>query len=357
MTKLDASQSYEKYDPQGMLDHIHNIPELCRQAWQMAMSFELPPEYSRVYKVVVLGMGGSAIGGGMGSSLVSDEARIPVIVHRDYNLPAFVNEKTLVIASSYSGMTEETLSSFNQALTTDSKKLVITTGGRLKELAQEHNIPIFSFDYKSQPRAALPFSLLPILCFIQKLGFIDDKSTDVSEMVESLEQLSQKISETVPIKQNRAKQIAQALHGKLAVIYGAGITAKVAYRWKTQLNENSKAWAFDEVFPELNHNTVVGYRFPPQLASKMAVVMLQSSQLPPQLLRRYQITSQLLNKTGIGYHLVDGMGKSKLAQMMSLVLFGDYVSFYLAILNKIDPTPVEAIDFLKRELGKGQFQS
>ncbi len=353
MLNLDEPKVYKKYDPEGMLTHIHNLPELCRQAWQMATAFNLPQDYSQTNKVLILGMGGSAIGGDLVASLISAETKIPVIIQRDYNLPAFVDSKTLVIASSYSGMTEETLSAFEKALNTNSKKLVITTGGKLKAIAQEGNIPVFSFFYKAQPRAALPFSFLPILNFMHRLGFISDKSADVAEMVEVLEQLSQEINETVPIKQNQAKQLAQTLHGKLAVIYGAGITAEAAHRWKTQLNENSKTWAFYEAFPELNHNAVVGYQFPPELASKILVVMLRSSHLPNQILRRYQITSQLLDKAGIGYRLIDGSGKGYLAQMMSLVLFGDYVSYYLAILNQIDPTPVKAIDFLKGELGKG----
>lgn len=353
MLNLDEQQVYKKDDPEGMLTHIHNIPELCRQAWQMATAFDLPEDYSRIYKIVILGMGGSAIGGDLVASLISEEAKIPVIIQRDYSLPAFVNSKTLVITSSYSGMTEETLSAFEKALNTDSKKLVITTGGRLKDMSQEHNIPVFTFSYKAQPRAALPFSFLPILNFIHRLGFINDKSADVAEMVRVLKQLSKEIDEKVPTSQNQTKQLAQALYGRLAVIYGAGITSEVAHRWKTQLNENSKAWAFYEIFPELNHNAVVGYQFPKELSSKMVVVMLHSSHLPNQILRRYQITCQILKEAGIGYHLIDGLGKSDLAQMMSLVLFGDYVSYYLAMLNQIDPTPVKAIDFLKGELGKG----
>jgi glucose/mannose-6-phosphate isomerase len=353
MLNLDDPQVYKKYDPEGMLSHIHELPQLCRQAWQMATVFDLPQDYSQANKVVILGMGGSAIGGDLVASLISAEAKIPVLVQRDYNLPAFVDSKTLVIASSYSGMTEETLSAFEKALNTNSKKLVITTGGKLKAIAQERNIPVFSFSYKAQPRAALPFSFLPIFNFVQRLGFIGDKSDDVAKMIEVLKKLSRKINETIPISQNQAKQLAQELYGKLTVIYGAGITAEVAHRWKTQLNENSKAWAFHEVFPELNHNAVVGYQFPPELASKIVVVMLRSSHLSNQILRRYQITAQLLDKAGIGYYLMDGSGESPLAQMMSLVLFGDYVSYYLAILNQTDPTPVEAIDFLKGELGKG----
>jgi len=353
MINLDDLKVYKQYDTEGMLGHIHNMPRLCQKAWQMAQAFDLPQEYSRVNKVVVLGMGGSAIGGDLVASLVSTEAGVPIFVQRGYDLPAFVDSETLVIASSYSGMTEETLTAFEKVLNTGAKKLAITTGGRLKSMAQEKNIPVFGFDYKAQPRAALAFSFLPILNFMQKLGFISNKSDDVAETIGVLEQLASKIKETVSLKENQAKQLAQELCGNLAVIYGAGITAEVAHRWKTQLNENGKTWAFYEVFPELNHNAVVGYQFPSELVSKILVVMLRSSHLPQPILRRYQITCQLLEQAKVQYRLVDGYGKSPLAQMMSLILISDYVSYYLAIINQIDPTPLKAVDFLKTELGKG----
>ncbi len=286
------------------------------------------------------------------SSLVASEAKLPVLVHRDYDLPALVDDKTLVIASSYSGMTEETLSSFAQALETGAKKLVITTGGRLISLAEKKGVPVFSFDYKAKPRAALPFSFLPLLGFLQRLGFVSDKSQDVVETIQILEELSKRINEGVPLPDNQAKQLAQKLYGHLTVVYGGGMLAEVAHRWKTQLNENSKAWAFHEAFPELNHNAVVGYQFPEELASNIVVVLLRSALLPPPIKLRYQVTCQLLDQAKAGYHIVDGEGTSRLSQMMSLVLFGDYVSYYLAILYKIDPSPVRAIDFLKEQLAK-----
>ena len=347
---LDDPQVYKQYDPEGMLTHLHKMPHLCEQAWQMAMNFDLPQDYPQVSKVVILGMGGSAIGGDLVSNLVASEAKLPILVHRDYNLPAFIDSKTLVIASSYSGMTEETLSSFEQALETNSKKLVITTGGKLKIMAEERKIPVFSFDYKAQPRAALPFSFLPILGFLQRLGFINDKSADVAETIEALEKLSRRINEGALLSQNPAKQLAHRLYGRLPIIYGADILSEVAHRWKTQLNENSKAWAFYEVFPELNHNAVVGYQFPPELASKIVVVLLRSAYLPKRIQLRYQLTCQLLEQAKVSYQIVDGDGTSPLSQMMSLVLFGDYTSYYLAILYKIDPSPVKAIDYLKEHL-------
>ncbi|MFC1993223.1 bifunctional phosphoglucose/phosphomannose isomerase [Chloroflexota bacterium] len=352
MNNLDDPQIFKQIDPEGMLACLHDMPALCDKAWRMAMGFNLPPDYSKVNKVVVLGMGGSAIGGDMVSSLAASEAKPPVIVHRDYNLPAFVDAQTLVIASSYSGNTEETLSSFEQALKTGARNLVITTGGKLKDIADKRNVPIFSFDYKSQPRAALPFSFLPILGFLQKLGFVSDKSADVAETVRTLGQLSQRINEGVYSSQNPAKQLAQRLNGHLPVIYGAGILSEVAHRWKTQLNENSKAWAFHEVFPELNHNAVVGYQFPEELASNIVVVLLRSTLLSQRTKLRYQVTCQLLERAKVDYQSVDSEGTSPLSQMMSLVLFGDYVSYYLAMLYRIDPTPVKAIDYLKGELSK-----
>jgi glucose/mannose-6-phosphate isomerase len=350
---LDDSAIYQQIDPQGMLKCLHEMPELCQQAWQMALESELPRNYAEVNKVVILGMGGSAIGGDLVRTLIDAEAKLPILVHRDYSLLAMVDAQTLVIASSYSGMTEETLTAFEQALATEAKKLVITTGGTLKGLAESRGIPVFTFSYQAQPRAALPFSFLPILGFLQRLGLISDKSPDVAETVRVLEGLSTRINETVPLSGNPAKQLAQKLYGHLPVIYGGGILAEVAHRWKTQINENSKAWAFHEAFPELNHNAVVGYQFPAELASKIVVVLLRTASLPSRVKLRYEVTVQLLEQAGVDHQIVDSEGESPLSQIMGQVLFGDYVSYYLAMLYEIDPSPVETIAYLKEQLAKG----
>jgi len=156
--------------------------------------------------------------------------------------------------------------------------------------------------------------------------------------------------EATPTSSNPAKQLATNLHGKITVIYGAGILSEVGHRWKTQINENSKAWAFHETFPELNHNAVVGYQFPSELASKIYVVMLRCPSLHPRTLVRYQVTGELLEQNGVSHQIIDSQGGSDLSQMMSLIFLGDWVSYYLAILYEIDPTPVEAIDYLKKRL-------
>ena len=350
---LDDPEVFNQYDPEGMLARIKELPRQCQQAWQAAMSFNLPADYTEVDRVIILGMGGSAIGGDLVRSLAESEAKIPVLIHRDYGLPAFVNDRTLVIASSYSGNTEETLSAFEPALKTGAKKLAITTGGKLQTMAEENNIPVFKINYKAQPRAALGFSFLPTLGVLQKLGFLSDKSADVAETASILKELSARIDEKAPLAGNPAKQLAQRLYGCLTVIYGAGILAEVAHRWKTQINENSKAWAFYEVFPELNHNATVGYQFPAELASRIKVVLLRSPSLNKRVQLRYQVTCELLDRAGIAHEFVDSVGTSLLSQMMSTVMMGDFASYYLAILHRIDPSPVEVIAYLKDKLAKG----
>ena len=353
-TNLDDPASYNKLDPSDMLRHIHDIPALCRRAWEQALSLELPQDYRSINKIVILGMGGSAIGGDLLASLVVDECRVPISVHRGYVPPAFVDDDTLVIASSYSGMTEETLSAFKPLVTTRAKKLVMTSGGQLGQMAQEKHIPAFIFDYKSPPRAALPLSFIALVGITQKLGLISDKSDDMDEVCAVLSEVNAGINETIPQKNNSAKQLAQKLLGNMAVIYGGEHLSEVAARWKIQVNENAKAWSSSAAFPELNHNSAVGYEVPKEISHKTMVVMLRSNSLHPRVLLRYGITENILDQSGVKHEVVDAIGKSKLAQMMSLILTGDYVSYYLALLYGIDPYPIEAVKYLKSELGKNQ---
>ena len=350
---LDDMKIYSSLDPEAMLARIKELPLQCRQAWQTAMSFDLPQDYRKIDKVVILGVGGSAIGGDLIRTLLQAEMKIPVIVHRDYGLPAYIDEKTLLIASSYSGNTEETLSGFELALKTGAKKIAVTTGGKLGEISKANNVPVFKIEYRAQPRAALGFSFIPTLGVLQKLGFIKDKAADVAETVRVLDDISARHDEKSPLKSNPAKQLAQKLYGKLLVVYGAGIAAEVAHRWKTQLNENSKVWTFYEVFPELNHNAIVGYGLPQDIASKTMVVLLRSPAFNARIKLRYDVTCEILKQSGVAYDFVDGEGQSDLSQIMSLVFIGDYVSYYLALLYKTDPTPVKLIAYLKDRLAKG----
>jgi glucose/mannose-6-phosphate isomerase len=352
MHDLDDPQTYRQLDPSGMLQHLQAMPEQCRVAWQRALEFELPQEYSRVSKAIVVGMGGSAIGGEFVRSLALLENRMPVWVHRSYGQPPLLDNDTLLVASSYSGNTEETLSAFSQSLTSTAKKLVLTGSGQLRALAERNGIPIFPIDYLAPPRAAFAHSFVPLVGLFHKLGLLEDKSVAFGEAMLVIDRLSADLSQSMPVASNPAKQLATMLSGKLAVVYGAGLLSEAAQRWKAQLNENSKSWAFYEVLPELNHNAVVGYQFPSEMRDRILVLMLHSSLLHRRVSDRYRLTAEILAQAGIGYNVVEAKGDSPLAQMMSLVLLGDYVSFYLAMLNGVDPTPVPPIDFLKKRLAE-----
>jgi glucose/mannose-6-phosphate isomerase len=350
MVNLDDPKAYQRLDPSNMISRIGDMAQQCRRAWGSASVLPLPSSYSYVNKVIILGMGGSAVGGDMVESLAITQSDIPIVVNKDYHLPKWVDEQTLVIASSYSGNTEETISAFLKALETPAKKLVITTGGRLQELAAQNSVPLFVFHYEAEPRAAFGYSFFCILAFLQNLGLITIKPKYVAEATSALDELSAAWYKTVPLQSNPAKQLANDLFNHAVVIYGAGILSKMAYRWKTQLNECSKTWASAEVFPELNHNTIVGYNFPKNISESAFVVMLRPTQLKQRLKIRFDVTRELLDKAGIQHTIVKAKGTNHLSQLMSTVLYGDYVSYYLAILNEIDPSPVEAIDYLKSRL-------
>jgi len=356
MVDLDNLQIYQQFDTSGMLNRLHEFPEQCRKAWERGLRFDLPQDYTRPNKVIILGMGGSAIGGDIVHRLALAESEAGVWINRDYKLPPLVDEDTLVIASSYSGNTEETLSAFKGTLKTPAKKLVLTTGGKLKELAEKEHVPVFVIDYQAPPRAAFPHSFFPLVAILQKLGLLKDKAADLAETLRVLTRRAIDLVETAPLVSNPAKQLASKLWGRIAVIYGAEILSEVAQRWKTQFNENSKTWAFVELFSELNHNATEGYAFPPQAKERIFVVLLRSASLHPRILLRYEATAKLLDKSGINHEFVEAIGESTLAQMMSLVLFGDYVSFYLAMLNSVDPTPVDCIDFVKNYLAGPPFE-
>ena len=352
MTNLDDWARFHEIDSDDMLSRIAELPRQCCHAWENLQSLELPPEYRQVNQIVVLGMGGSAIGGDLLRALAEPECALPIVTHRDYTVPAFVNAETLVIASSYSGNTEETLSAFEEARKRGAALVVITTDGRLARRARELGAPLLTFDYQSQPRAALGYSLVSLIGIVQKLALIGDKAADLEEAIAVMQALQEEIRETVPVSENPAKQLAKRLYGHLPVVYGAGYLAEVAHRWKTQFNENAKAWGFYEQLPELNHNAVAGYQFPEQLTEMVVVVMLISSLDHPRNKARFQVTQEILTRRGIAYQTIEARGESPLAQMLSAIHFSDYVSFYLAMLYEVDPTPVKDIDYLKKRLAQ-----
>ncbi|MBI4320821.1 MAG: bifunctional phosphoglucose/phosphomannose isomerase [Chloroflexi bacterium] len=350
MQRLDNLEEIRRIDREGMIDRIAELPQQCADAWRMIENLQLPQEYSRVDQVLVLGMGGSAIGGDLARVLTADEMKVPMQVCRDYDLPGYVGPDTLVIASSHSGNTEETLSALEQATRRQSKVVAVTGGGKLRDIVRQQGYPLVFFSYQAQPRAALGYSFILLLGVLQKAGLIGDKSNDVREAVSVLETMRTDLGPEVPTTSNLSKQLAERAYGRLLFVYGGGMLSEVARRWKGQINENGKAWAVFEALPELNHNAVVGYEFPKDMAERIVLVFLDSPLIHPRIRLRHAITQEILARHRIEYHTVESRGASPLAQMLSGIYVGDYTSLYLSVLYEVDPSPVEVISYLKQRL-------
>jgi glucose/mannose-6-phosphate isomerase len=313
----------------------------------------LPSSYRSVNKVVLVGMGASGVGGDLLADLLALEAAGPVFaVCRDYRLPPWVDAHTLVIASSYSGNTEETIACFRDALGRSAKVVAVTAGGILQQEATAHRVPLLRINYQGEPRSALGFSFLAPLALLQGLGLVPDQAAALEEAIILLEGASRRYGSGQPTEGNEAKRLARALEGHLVVVYGAGFLGGVARRWKTQINENAKGWAFAEAFPELNHNAIVGYQFPRAIASGVFVVLLYAPSLDHRVSARYPITTELLQRAGVPHQRVEVEGKAPLAQVLGAVVLGDWTSYYMAMLNGVDPSPVEAIDYMKGRLSE-----
>ncbi|MBI4298388.1 MAG: bifunctional phosphoglucose/phosphomannose isomerase [Chloroflexi bacterium] len=349
---LDDSQIYQRLDPSDMHQRIADLPIQCCHAWEMGLRLPLPEEYSQVNRIVTVGMGGSAIGGDLIAGLASLEEAPSITPVRDYLLPNWVGPQTLVVVSSYSGDTEETLSAFMEALDRGAKIVAITRGGQLQLHAERGKIPLLKIDFHGEPRAAVGYSFLAPLGILSKLRFMKDKSMDLGEAVQVVKEKAAVWSKDNATRHNLAKQIAQELQGRMVVVYGASIMSGVARRWKTQFNENSKSWAFAEELPELNHNSVVGYPLPEAVKERAFVLLLQSSYSHPRTNLRYRVTQEILTRVGVRHQTIEAHGNSALAQMLSTILLGDFISYYLSILNGVDPSPVEVIGYLKERLSE-----
>jgi glucose/mannose-6-phosphate isomerase len=299
-------------------------------------------------------MGGSAISGDLLATLVADECGVPIVVNRDASLPAYVEgDNTLVIAISYSGNTAETLSAFELAHRRGAQLMALTTGGQLADAAGDYGAALWAFDYEALPRAALGWLFALSIAALCKTGLIADKGADVEASVVALRRHREVLAATNRVVKNPAKRLAGQFMGRVAVFYGAGLTAPVARRWKTQINENGKHWAEFEVLPELNHNSVVGTMFPEEVLTKLAVTHLTAPAFDSADVKmRHEATATLLLQQGILVDSVKARGKSRLESMLNLLQFGDYVSYYVAMGNGVDPTPIPQIDMFKEMLGQ-----
>lgn len=351
MQNLDDISSYAQIDTLGMLAQIDDLPGQLERAWKLGLSHPLP-EFQGLRHVLVAGMGGSAIGADLLASYVQPVCRAPVTVNREYDLPAWAaGPETLVIASSHSGNTEETISAFGQARSRGCSLMVVATGGKLAEAARELTVPWWSFEHHGQPRAAVGYSFGLLLAALVRLGLIPDQEKALQGAVLAMRSQQDSLKAATPTVHNPAKRMAGQLMGRWVTVIGSGVLAPVARRWKGQISEIGKAWAQFEFLPEADHNTLAGIVFPEEQLSHMIALFLTAPSDHPRNQLRANLTRQSFMVEGINTDMIRAQGETPLEHLWTTLHFGDYMAYYLAMAYGIDPTPIPTIENLKRSLG------
>jgi glucose/mannose-6-phosphate isomerase len=337
-------------DATGQLGDLLGLPEHLRDALWRVESAKLEPR-DAPGGLIVAGMGGSGIGGALARAVLGDRASRPIALARDYDLPAWTTPDTTVLCASYSGETEETLAAFEAAGAVGARRIVVTTGGALAAAARADDVPVIPLPGGFQPRAAVGYMLVVALEVAALCGAAPSLHAEIDVASAHSEAL---VAEWGPdgAEDSLAKQLARGLHGAVPQIAGAGLTTPIAYRWKTQLNENAEVPAFASELPELDHNELVGWSGAAELG-RFAAVFLDDSDLHPRVRQRIELTRGLISATGAATFRVESRGETRMERLVSLVLLGDLVSFYLAVLRGVDPTPVEPIQRLKAALNGG----
>lgn len=337
------------------LKYIHSKDKsdalgVANAQWQqLVQRFEVSWAASNVENVVVAGMGGSALAASFVTSW--PKVRVPFEVVRGYDIPQYVSEKTLFIASSYSGNTEETLSTLKQAEVAKAQIVVISAGGALADIADKKDYPFYRLSSDFQPRMAVFYNFAALIQLLVDAQLVDASVIDeLKKASKFVADESKNWSADIATTNNQAKQIALEMVGKSPVIYG-GVLAPATYKWKINFNENSKNIAWCNQFPEFNHNEFLGWTSHP-VDKPYAPVFLQSSFDNQQVTKRFEISARLLSGKMPTPLIIESKGSTFLEQLLYVVTLGDFVSLYTAILNNLDPTPVELIEKLKVELAK-----
>jgi glucose/mannose-6-phosphate isomerase len=358
------STEIKLYDNSRMFDVLAGFGDQIEEAFGIGESINSNeiPAFAGITNGIICGMGGSAIGGDLLRSYLLYDSKIPISINRNYSLPRFADSNTLAIISSYSGDTEETLSCYEEAEKRNCKIVCLSSGGKLSFIARSKNNLLISVPKGYQPRCAIAYSFFPLLVLVKKMGLIDESSPsppskgEIGSIIKSVRKLVQTRAESytkLDEKENQAMRIANLIKGRIPVVYSSSdILDVVNQRWRNQLEENAKTVAYGNFLPEMNHNEIVGWETNPELLKHFAVISLTDPDDHPRIRKRNQVTIDLIsNLAGVMMEL-DGEGATLLERIFDLIYLGDWVSFYLAILNKVDPTPVEKIKYLKAKLGE-----
>jgi glucose/mannose-6-phosphate isomerase len=343
-----SREAISRVDRSGQLEDVLAMPDHLRDALWRVESASILQDWETSSGLVVAGMGGSAIGGALARAALGDHASRPIFVTREYGLPPWTTPETTVLCASYSGETEETLACFESAGALGAHRVVATTGGRLAALARAEGVPVIPLPDGFQPRAAVAYMTVAALEVAALCGVGPRLAAEIDVAASHSEQLVREWGPEAD-EDSLAKHIARGLLGTIPVIYGAGLTAPIAYRWKTQVNENAKLPCFSGELPEVDHNEIVGWEGALE-AGRWAALFLDDSDAHPRVKARMEITERLIADSAALSLRIETRGQTTVERVISLVLLGDIVSIYLAVLSGVDPTPVRMLDQVKAEL-------
>jgi glucose/mannose-6-phosphate isomerase len=340
-------------DKKNMFSVLKNFHNQISEAVRIGNKFKpVKLNSANIKNIIITGLGGSAIGGDLLRSYTQEEIKIPVTVNRNYVLPKYAGKNTLVVISSYSGDTEESVSAYVDAVSKDCKILCITSGGMVEQIAAGYNHNLIKIPGGLQPRCAIGYSFFCLLIAFSKLNLIKNKSKDITDSVNTIKKLSGVYS-SLSEKNNPAIRIAKKLKGKLPVIYSAVDTLDVVnLRWRGQFSENAKMLAYGNLYPEMNHNEIVGWKLNKDILKKISVIFLRDITDNRRIGARMNITKSIYRELSDSIIELSSNSHTFLARVFDFIYLGDWVSFYLAILNNVDPTPVDVISNLKKELSK-----
>lgn len=352
MIDLDDAAALRSTDPGDMLGAVAVLPSHVRESYASGSATPNLPDLEGVTSVVFCGMGGSAVAGDVLKQTFRDRLGVPVDVNRSPLLPEYAGPHTLVVVSSFSGNTSETLSSFREAVARGCRIVAITSGGALGTECATHGLAVAPVPAGFQPRAALGHLTFAMLGALEAAGLVPPVGDDVDEVVRELERLAAELAPEVPTERNEAKHLAAWIGDRVPVVWGAdGLAAVAAMRWKTQMNENGKVPAFNAVMSELDHNEVVGWTRP--FGERFAVIGLRHRGEHPEIVARFPLSADIARDAGAEYAEVSARGRSALAQLLTLIMVGDFASCYVGLRRGVDPTPVAVIDRLKAALAGG----
>jgi glucose/mannose-6-phosphate isomerase len=334
-------------DPRDMLADASSLADQLRDAVWKVESAGLSP-WEATGGLVIAGMGGSGVGGALALAAIGDEASRPISVAQGYELPSWTTPDTTVLCTSYSGNTEETLACFEAAGAVGARRVVATTGGELGDLARRAGVPVIPIAGGLQPRAALGYVFTAAIEVAGLAGVAPRRTPEIDVAAAHLEELAREWGPSGPAD-SEPKQLARALHGSIPLVYGAGPTRPVAYRWKCQFNENAKLHSFDHHLPELDHNELMGWERAAESAP-FSAIFLEDDDLHPRIARRIEVTRELIAAQAATTIVVPSRSGSRVERLLALCLLGDLASVYLAALRGVDPSPIDSIDALKGAL-------